>query len=91
MRSESGSLETAANAVRAFVRIIDVAQDMKTALATGSLLEELLREADGLLAIVERELEGLDRVKHPTLFAALPRLRRKLDRLGEEVCGRPVD
>jgi hypothetical protein len=91
MRSESGSLETAANAVRAFVKVIDVAQDMRTALATGIVLDEVLLEAERLLAVVERELEALDRVRHPTLFAALPRLRRKLERFGHELCGRPVD
>ena len=84
-------LENAANAVRALVKVIEVAQDMRSALATGSVLEEVVREAEELLDIVQRELQGLDRTRHATLFAAAPLLRRKLDRLGEELCGRSVN
>lgn len=83
-------LENAANAVRALVKVIDVAQDMRTALATGGVLEQMLRDADALLDIVEHELEGLDRARHSTLFAAAPLLRRKLERMGDKVCGRSV-
>lgn len=84
------SLESAAKAVRALLRVMEVAQDMRTALATGIVLDEVLREAEALLDVVEHELEGLDRTRHATLVAAAPLLRRKLERLSEELCGRSV-
>ena len=84
------ALENAVNAIRALLKTIDVAQDMKTALAIGSVLDEVLRQGEELLDIVDHELTGLDRHKHATLFAAAPLLRRKLARLSEERCRRSV-
>ena len=84
------SLESAAKAVRALLRVIEVAQDMRTALATGIVLDEVLREAEALLVLGQNELAGLDRTRHANLLAAAPLLRRKLERLSEELCGRSV-
>ena len=85
------SLEGAADAVRTFLKAIEQAQDMKTARAIGPLLDEVVERAGELLAIVDEEIEGLDRSKHPTLFAAVPVLRMKLERLRTELRrGKPV-
>ena len=75
------SLEGAAHAVRTLLKVIEEAQEMRTARATGTVLDGVVEHAGELLAIVEDELEGLDRSKHATLFAAAPVLRSKLDRL----------
>jgi len=84
---EDVSLEDAATAVRTFLKVIEEAQDMKTARATGSVLDEVLRHAGELLDIVEEELEELERNKHATLIAAAPMLRQKLERLRDELRG----
>ena len=85
------NIEGAADAVRTFLKAIEEAQDMKTARATGPLLDEVVEHAGELLALVEEEIEGLDRSKHLTLFAAVPVLRMKLERLRTELrSGKPV-
>ena len=81
------SLEDAANAVRKCLKVIEEAQDMMTARATGSVLDDIVRHAGDLLDIVEEELKTLDRSKHATLFAAAPILRQKLERLRDELRG----
>ena len=85
------SFAGAADSVRTFLKAIEEAQDMKTARATGPLLNEVVEHAGELLAIVEEEIKGLDRSKHLTLFAAVPVLRMKLERLRSELRGvKPV-
>jgi hypothetical protein len=50
------SLEDAANAVRKCLKVIEEAQDVMTARATGSVLDDVVRHAGDLLDIVEEAL-----------------------------------
>jgi len=75
------SLVSAAVAIKVFLKKLEVAQDMATAGAAGSVLCGVLRDADNLLNLVDEELADVDRERHASLFTTTPMLRRKLDRL----------
>ena len=75
------SLVSAATAIKVFLKKLEVAQDMATAGAVGSVLYSVLCDADKLLNLVDEELADVDRERHASLFATTPMLRRKMDRL----------
>ena len=75
------SLVTAAAAIKAFLKKLEVAQDMATGGAVGSVLYSVLSDADHLLKLIDEELADVDRARHASLFTTTPMLRRKMDHL----------
>jgi len=75
------SLITAAATIKAFLRKLEVAQDMAAAGAVGSVLYSVLSDAESLLNRVDEELADVDRERHASLFTTTPMLRGKLDHL----------
>ena len=73
------SLVSAAAAIKVFLRKLEVAQDMATAGAVGSVLYSVLSDADNLLNLIDEELADVDRERHASLFTTTPMLRRKMD------------
>jgi hypothetical protein len=62
------SLVTAAVAIKTFLKKLEVAQDMATAGAVGSVLYSVLSDADALLKLIDEELADVDRARHASLF-----------------------
>lgn len=75
------SLVTAAAAIKGFLKQLDMAQDLATAGALGSVLDTVLSDADNLLNLIDEELADVDRERHASLFSTTPMLRRKMDQL----------
>jgi hypothetical protein len=75
------SLVTAAAAIKAFLKKLEVAEDMARAGAVGSVLYSVLRDADNLLNLIDEELADVDRERHASLFSTTPMLRGKMDHL----------
>jgi len=75
------SLVTAAVAIKTFLKKLEVAQDMATAGAVGSVLYGVLSDADALLKLIDEELADVDRARHHSLFTTTPMLRGKMDHL----------
>jgi hypothetical protein len=75
------SLATAAAAIKAFLRQLDMAQDMAAAGALGNVFNSVLSDADNLLNLIDEELADVDRERHASLFSTTPMLRRKMDHL----------
>jgi len=77
------SLFNASAAIKGFLKQLELAQDMATGGAVGSVLNDVLRDADNLLTLIDEELADVDRERHASLFTTTPTLRRKLDHLRE--------
>ena len=77
------SLVNAAAAIKGFLKQLEMAQDMATAGAVGSVFYGVLSDADNLLNLIDEELEDVDRERHASLFVTTPTLRRKIDHLRE--------
>ena len=77
----SMSLVSAAAAIKGFLKQLEMAKDMATAGAVGSVFYSVLSDADNLLNLIDEELEDVDRERHASLFATTPMLRRKMDQL----------
>ena len=75
------SLVSAAAAIKVFLRKLEVAHDMATAGAVGSVLYSVLSDADNLLNLIDEELADVDRERHASLFTTTPMLRRKMEHL----------
>jgi len=75
------SLVTAAAAIKLFLKKLEVAQDMATAGAVGTVLYRVLCDADNLLNLIDEELVDVDRQRHASLFTITPMLRGKMDHL----------
>jgi hypothetical protein len=75
------SLASAAAAIKAFLRQLDMAQDMAAAGALGSVFNSVLSDADNLLSLIDEELADVDRERHASLFSTTPILRRQMDHL----------
>ena len=71
------SLVTAAAAIKLFLKKLEVAQDMATAGAVGTVLYRVLCDADNLLDLIDEELVDVDRQRHASLFTITPMLRGK--------------
>ena len=75
------SLVSAAAAIKGFLKQLEVAQDMATAGAVGSVFYSVLSDADNQLDLIDEELADVDRERHASLFTTTPMLRRKMDHL----------
>ncbi len=77
----------AGRAIEAFVDAMREARNKAESGQVGTDFDDLLRHAKELLDIMDDELSELDRCQHVELFAAAPILRRKLERLRDELRG----
>ena len=80
-RLSNMSLVSAAAAIKGFLKQLEMAQDMATAGAVGSVFYRVLSDADILLNYIDKELADVDRERHASLFTTMPMLRRKMDHL----------
>jgi hypothetical protein len=74
-------------AIGAFMRSMEEARAMASAGNVGDEIDDVLRHAKDLLDIVDEELLRLDRRKHRRVFETSLTLRRKFERLRDEVRG----
>jgi hypothetical protein len=82
------SLVGAAAAIKGFLKQLDMARDMATAGAVGTVFNSVLSDADNLLSLVDEELADVDRERHASLFTTTPMLRRKMEHLREALRSR---
>jgi hypothetical protein len=82
------SLVGAVAAIKGFLKQLDMAQDMATAGAVGSVFNGVLSDADNLLSLIDEELGDVDRERHASLFTTTPMLRRKMEHLREALRSR---
>ena len=81
------SLAEASRAVEAFLLAVEDAQEFATRGDVGDDLDDVLLHAKEMLDIMDIELSDVSRAEHLELFAAVPVLRQKLERLRDELRG----
>ena len=77
----------ATHALKTFLKVMEEAQDLATAVQLAKCLTMRYSMPGELLGVMDEELLDVDRQKRARLFAVAPVLRQRLERLRHELRG----